>query len=232
MTAIVLDDIRFETEFETLANRLRVSEGSASAKQLEQLLAEAHTIARPKALYRVAYVESKAEDSVCLDGHWFKSRVLRVNLEDVHRVFPFVATCGRELYAWKTSMDDMLQRFYAETINEAALGAAREALKRHLVDTYRLGRTARMNPGSLQDWPITSQRTLFALLGDPEAAIGVHLTESMLMIPQKSVSGIRFATERRFESCQLCPRDVCPNRRAPYEEGLYEAEFSPSPRGH
>lgn len=231
MTAIVLDDIRFEPELETLAGRLRVSEGSSSANQLEKLLAEAQTLARPKALYRVAYVESRAEDGVCLDGHWFKSRVLRVNLEDVHRVFPFIATCGRELHEWKQSMDDMLERFYAETINEAALGAAREAVRRHLVSEYRLGRTARMNPGSLQDWPIYGQRPLFALLGDPEAAIGVHLTGSMLMIPQKSVSGIRFPTERRFESCQLCPRDVCPNRRAPYKEGLYEAEFSQSPTG-
>ncbi len=231
MTAIVLDDIRFEPGFGVLASRLHVNKRSPSAKQLEQLLAAAQSIARPKALYRVAYVKSRAEDGVNLDGHWFRSRVLRVKLEDVHRAFPFVATCGRELYDWKMSMDDGVERLYADTINEVALDAAREALRRHLIREHRVGRTGTINPGSLKDWPIYGQRPLFALLGDPAAAIGVHLTESMWMIPHKSISGIRFATEEQFESCSLCPRDVCSSREAAYEEGLYEAEFALSPRG-
>lgn len=228
MTAVILDDIRFEPEFESIAKRLRVREGSANSEQLRQLLDKAQAIARPKALYRVTYVESRTEDTVGLGDETFKSRVLRVNLEDVHRVFAYVATCGMELYDWKTSISDMLQRYYADTINEVALGTAREALRAHLTERYQLGQTATMNPGSLEDWPIHGQRHLFALLGDPEAAIGVHLTESMLMIPAKSVSGIRFPTEKRFESCQLCAREGCPSRKAPYEEDLYEREFSPA----
>lgn len=36
------------------------------------------------------------------------------------------------------------------------------------------------------------------------------------MVPVKSVSGIFFPTEIKFESCQLCPREVCISRRAPY----------------
>lgn len=228
MTAVILDDIQFEPEFESIARRLRVREESSNAEQLRQLLEKAQAIARPKALYRVTYVESRTEDAIRLDGETFKSRVLRVNLEDVHRVFPYVATCGMELYNWKTSISDMLERYYADTINEVALSAAREALRTHLTERYHLGRTATMNPGSLEDWPIYGQRPLFALLGDPEATIGVHLTDSMLMIPAKSVSGIRFPTEKRFESCQLCARQGCPSRKAPYEEDLYEREFSPA----
>lgn len=228
MTAVILDDIPFVPEFESIAKRLRVREGSANADQLRQLLETAEAIARPKALYRVTYVESRTEDTIRLDGETFRSRVLRVNLEDVHRVFPYVATCGMELYSWKMSMDDMLEHYYADTINEAALAAAREALRAHLTERYQLGRTATMNPGSLEDWPIYSQRPLFALLGDPEAAIGVRLTDSMLMIPAKSVSGIRFPTEKRFESCHLCARQGCPSRKARYEEDLYEREFSPA----
>jgi hypothetical protein len=226
MDAVVLDDISFQPKFEPIARRLRVKEGSANASELRRLLEEAQAVARPRALYRVVYVESRAEESVSLDGRTFKSRVLRVNLEGVHRVFPYVATCGTELHDWKTSMDDMLQSYYADIINEAALSAARQALKTHLIEQYRLGQTATMNPGSLEDWPIREQRPLFALLGDPEEAIGVHLSDSMLMIPSKSVSGIRFPTEERFESCQLCPRDACPSRKAPYDEDLYERKFS------
>jgi hypothetical protein len=225
---VVLEDIPFRAEFERIAKKLRVKEGSANAEELRRLLEEAQAVARPRALYGVAYVSSRTEETVSLDGHTFESRVLRVNLADVHRVFPYVATCGMELHEWKSSIDDMLQSYYADTINETALNAARRALKTHLIEQYALGRTATMSPGSLKDWPIREQRPLFALLGDPEEAIGVRLSDSMLMIPSKSVSGIRFPTEERFESCQLCPREGCPSRKALYDENLYEKKFSRS----
>ena len=99
------------------------------------------------------------------------------------------------------------------------------ALGHHLSTCYDLGRTATMAPGSLADWPIREQRPLFRILGDPLTAVGVELTDSFLMIPNKSVSGIRFPTEERFESCQLCPREGCPGRRAAYDPDLYESKY-------
>jgi hypothetical protein len=73
-----------------------------------------------------------------------------------------------------------------------------------------------MNPGSLQNWPITQQNELFSIFRNVEALIGVRLTQSCLMIPLKSVSGIYFPTQIKFESCQLCPREKCEGRRALY----------------
>jgi hypothetical protein len=77
----------------------------------------------------------------------------------------------------------------------------------------------------LTNWPLSEQGALFALLGDPHEAIGVRLTDSYLMVPTKSVSGIRFPTEQSFESCQLCPRERCPGRKAPYDSGLYDRRY-------
>jgi hypothetical protein len=74
---------------------------------------------------------------------------------------------------------------------------------------------------------LREQRKLFRILGDTEAMIGVRLTQSCLMIPSKSVSGVRFATETSFESCQLCPRDRCPGRRARYDPELYDRRYGP-----
>jgi hypothetical protein len=82
-----------------------------------------------------------------------------------------------------------------------------------------------MNPGSLADWPIGQQVPLFSLLGDTERAVGVRLSSSLLMIPRKSVSGFQFPSEETFASCQLCPRSVCPNRRAPYDNALFEEKY-------
>ena len=76
-----------------------------------------------------------------------------------------------------------------------------------------------MNPGSGNTglWPLAQQKPLFELIGDVEASIGVRLTPSLLMLPNKSVSGILFPTEVHFETCQLCTREDCPRRRAPYQ---------------
>ena len=53
-----------------------------------------------------------------------------------------------------------------------------------------------------------------------------YLNDAFMMIPTKSVSGIRFASERSFTSCQLCPRQDCRGRRSPYDPELYERDYS------
>jgi len=75
-----------------------------------------------------------------------------------------------------------------------------------------------MAPGSLPDWPLEEQKPLFNLLGNVKAAIGVNLTDSLLMLPVKSISGIYFPVEASFYSCQLCPRQKCEGRKARYDK--------------
>ena len=225
METTVLDHIPFELDAAQMMSKLHVQAGSSDAGELQLLVRDALAIARPKALYGLGFITTKTDDSVIIDGVRLTSRVLRVNLELAHRAFLYVATCGMELESWSRSMGDLLHRYWADAIKEMALRAASKTLNAHLLHKYRPGKTAIMSPGSLLDWPITQQRPLFALLGDPEASIGVELTERCLMVPNKSVSGIRFATEESFESCQLCPREVCPGRRAPYDPTLYDGKY-------
>ncbi len=230
-TAYVLDEIAFHPSFDALTKRLRIKEGSRHIPEFTEIFEAARTIARPKAMYKLAFIDEKTDDSVTIDargshgGVVLSSRVLRVNLEAAHRLFAYVATCGSELHEWGDSLDDMLHQYWVDAIKEMALVAAIQALIQHLSSCYALGRTATMAPGSLADWPIREQRPLFKILGDPQAAIGVTLTDSFLMIPNKTVSGVRFPTEERFESCQLCPRDSCPGRRAAYEPDLFERKY-------
>jgi len=225
METVILDNLPFPIDTDALIRRLLKKRGSTHVEDLTRLTGEAQSIARPKALYRVRYVKNRGDDYVVVGGVRLTSRVLRVNLEHAHRVFPYVATCGVELAAWASSQDDLLHRFWAEAISEVALRQARRAAHKHLVERYRPGQVSSMAPGSLADWPLEEQRGLFVLLGDTEDTVGVHLTDSMLMIPIKSASGIWFPAEASFESCQLCPRDRCPGRRAPYDVGLYERKY-------
>ncbi len=225
MTEHIVDAIPFQPDFAELAKRLRLKDGSPYLTDLQRLRDEAERIARPKALYKIAFVEDKGDNYVVVDGVVLKSRVLRVNLENVHRVFPYVATCGVELDHWAHAQEDVLFQYWADVIKEMAVRVASQALHQHMTACYDLGKTAAMSPGSLADWPLPQQRPLFAILGDVEGAVGVTLSDSFLMTPNKSVSGLRFSTDDDFASCQLCPRENCPGRRAPYDETLYDRKY-------
>jgi hypothetical protein len=222
---IVLDSIAFNIDRESLARRLRVSPERDPWPELMALVEHAETIGRPKALYGMACVDGHGDDYLVVDGERLTSRVLRVNVGDAHRAFPYIATCGVELEAWGEGLADMLQSYWSEAIREVALRAATAALMEHLNATFAPGRTSVMNPGSLADWPLREQRPLFRVLGDTEALVGVRLLPSHLMAPSKTVSGIHFATEESFESCMLCPRADCPGRRSPYDAQLYETRY-------
>jgi hypothetical protein len=225
MKTTTIDNIPFELDESQVFKALHVGSDSDYAETVRALIKEAQNIGKPRVVYGEAYVEEKGEDFAIVDGIRFSSRVLRVNLSDAYRVFPYVATCGSELEAWAASVGDMLASFWADGIMQMALGPAREAVMRRIDEEFHPGKTSTMNPGSLSDWPIEEQRPLFTLLGDVEGAIGVRLTESCLMLPKKSVSGMRFPSETNYENCQLCPREVCPGRRAPYDKNLYDAKY-------
>jgi len=195
---------------------------------IQELIETVLPVARPKALYRVAYVEKREGDSVYIDGVYFTSHVLRVNLEAVERIFPYAATCGTELDRIHFSTRDYVKQYYLDSIKELALRSATRHLAQHLQKTYALKQISRMNPGSLGDWPLSQQNALFTLLGDVPARIGITLTKHYIMTPIKSVSGIYFPTQIRFESCQLCPRRLCRRRRAPYDPDVVKTYASPS----
>jgi hypothetical protein len=226
MEPVILDQIPFALDRDLLRRRLRVRPGSAETRELDGLVDQALALGLPRALYGVAYIERRAEAEVMIDSVTFASRVLAVNVSPVHRVFPYLATCGAELGEWADSLGDILHQFWAEEIKLAALASAIEAMRAALERDFRPGDTSAMNPGSLSDWPLYQQRPMFALLRDA-ALVGVKLNDSCLMTPNKSVTGLRFSTESTYENCMLCPRADCPGRRAPYDATLWHRRYEP-----
>ena len=212
-----------------LMARVHVAPDSEDADAFTALVDQAREVARPKVLYAEAFVEGRGDDTIRIEGITFTSRMLRRNLEAVERVFPYVATCGQEMDGIALPAGEVLVQFWWDAIKAELLSAARAHLLAHLTDRFRLGQTARMSPGSgdAEVWPIEQQRLLFALLGGVTPFIGVILTESCLMIPNKTVSGLLFPTEEDFQTCQVCHRDVCPNRRAPFDAAVWHSLREP-----
>ena len=220
METIILDNFPYKPNLEQFTGPFKIKAGTQRAYELDELLAQAKLLARPKAIYKIAQVEIVNDEIVCLDGKPFESRVLCINIGEAHRAFPFVITCGIELHEWKKSFDNFFARYMADYITSIALEMSMDTFFNRLKNKYGLGKTATMNPGSLEDWPLQAQIPLFNVLGDPCKAIGVQLTDSLLMVPRHSVSGILFETETDFVNCRLCPRKTCSNRRAPFDEEL------------
>ncbi len=225
MSEFILDKIPFQIDLSILIEELRLDMDKFDIDPIQRLAIEAQAIARPKAFYKVAPVEARGDDYVVIGGIKLTSRVLRVNLDTEQQVFLYAATCGTELEVWSVSVKDGLQNFLANEIKGMALHSAIQALDENIATCFNTGQISSMSPGSLDDWPLEEQRGLFTLLGDLKDVIGVQLLDNLWMVPSMSVSGIRFPSEAGFESCQLCPREVCSERAAPYDDELYDRKF-------
>lgn len=226
----VVEPVEFRFDTTDLIEQLRIQGDASQIEELTSLVEQAALVARPKAMYRLVFVDDVGDDYVTFDSVRFTSRVLRVNIAETHRAFACLATCGIELEHWAEQLDDPLYGYWSEAIRLHALGAASKALLEDLNRRYQPGQMAHMNPGSLSDWPLGEQRPMFQLLGDTCSAIGVQLQPSLLMWPTKTVSSIAFPNSSSFESCQLCPRQGCPNRRAPFDPGLMDREYGNKPK--
>jgi hypothetical protein len=258
----ILDEVPFDINREEVLGRLHLDAATQYAGEIDAIIDRARQLARPRAVYEVAFVEERDSESVVIGesnreledalGHVsagagptpdrrldsgdfgpqvgrarFASKVLRANLDDVERVFPYVATCGPELDSIPVADDDLFAQFCRDSVKEMALHAAISHLVAHVKDFYALDKLVSMNPGSgdINVWPIEQQKNLFAFFGDVQESIGVVLTESCLMVPNKSVSGLLYPSEHGFQSCQLCHRRKCPNRRVPFDPHLWEERF-------
>ena len=88
MERVVLDPLEYRIDRPSLLARLRLKEGSGHATMVEGLIREAEAVAHPRAIYRMAFIESRGDQHVVAEGLRFESRVLKVNLYNLHRFLP------------------------------------------------------------------------------------------------------------------------------------------------
>ncbi len=220
-----IDTIAFSPDTEQLMRQAHIEADSEDAPVFAALVQRARELARPKVLYGDFDVQLADQCTVQIGSANFESRTLHKKMERVGRAFAFVCTCGTELDAGEPESDDFLGRFWWDIIKTSALSAARAELTRRLRTRHLIEKQAAMSPGSgdADTWPIQQQRALFDLLGDVKQRIGVELTDTFLMLPNKTVSGVCFPTSEDFRTCQVCHREVCPSRQAPFDPALWEA---------
>jgi hypothetical protein len=117
MESVILYPLEYRIDRPSLLARLHLKEGGGQAGMVEGLIREAEAVAHPRAIYRMAFIESRGDRHVVAEGFRFESRILTVNLNNLHRFFFFFFTFVRDLDAWLNSKTDLLVLFFLVAIN-------------------------------------------------------------------------------------------------------------------
>lgn len=212
----VIENIPIKLDSDDLVKGLRIRRNIEYIKDILDSLIEAITpVMNPKALYSISFVDKIEGDQVTIGDTVFTSKVVRMNLKQVGRVFPYIVTAGSELD--DVELSKRQSAMLLDQVKTVVVSKAYQYLRTHLAEKYGIKKLSSVAPGRLDEWPLTQQRELFSLFGDNVDRIGVRLTKTCLMLPVKTVSGLRFPSEAGFESCELCSREKCMGRRAAYD---------------
>jgi hypothetical protein len=174
-------------------------------------LQEGLPLLQPVVLAREFQVQGIRHEELILDSQIrLKGTLLSQHLASASKVVMMVCTVGPQLEAITAEMmaSEPLQALALEGVGTAAV----EMLATLAVNRWEtrsrstgLNATIPLSPGMV-GWPAeTGQRQIFSLLNP--AAIGVHLTESAMMVPRMSISqllglGANLALQGR--TCDYC----------------------------
>lgn len=133
----VLNNIPVRLDLEAVLERMRVRNRSKDIeKSIQELIEIARPIAKPKAVYEVSFIDNKNEDSVDIGGVRFTSHVLRVNLDKLEVVFPYIVTCGSELEEIKIPAHEILKCYFLDQIKEVIVRSALGYLHDYIIENH------------------------------------------------------------------------------------------------
>ncbi|MFA7672773.1 MAG: hypothetical protein WCY62_02835 [Clostridia bacterium] len=207
-----------------IMEKLRIDEGDT--EEFDEIFDKCMSVAVPKYLFDKKEITEFFEDSVNVEGDVIKSRIATGNLKNCGYVYPYLCTCGREVYDYANTIDDTFLRYWADMIMQEMVFVAIKFMHEDVIKEYGIRKSASINPGSTVDWHISGQTALFSMLKGMVSETGIELTPSYLMLPQKSTSGIIYESDEDYVNCQYCKRVKCPSRRKEYSGYLEEKQIN------
>jgi hypothetical protein len=158
-------------------------------------------------------------DGLYVGGTFFTTqKIVASRMKNVEQAACFVCTIGPHMEAWARQLvreGDTVMGHLVDTVATVAVENAADTLHEHLGRKMReqgLRVTNRYSPGYC-GWSVLEQHALFSFF--PVDFCGVTLTESALMKPMKSVSGmigIGRAVKYAGYTCERCMMSDCTYR--------------------
>ncbi|ADL05022.1 vitamin B12 dependent-methionine synthase activation domain-containing protein [Lacrimispora saccharolytica] len=197
------------------------NEGDEAVNALiEECIRELMACATPKSITRVYPLELLSDDWINFTVFKTKSRNLSRNLADCEQVILFAATLG-------SGVDVLLHKYTKLQMSKAVVMQAAAAAmieeycdeeNRKLKEEYedrKLYLRPRFSPG-YGDFPLVCQKDITAVL-ETSKRIGITLTDSLLMIPSKSVTAVMGVSGKPYrceiQGCESCSKTDCAYRR-------------------
>ncbi len=194
----------------------------AAPEPIPQMVSDVLSEAPEYAAIRAGYVlrddieHDKKEKTIRIDGEVFNlGRFISSRMRKALKVAIAVSTAGREFSDWSKRLmaeGDMMKGYIVDVAGSEIVDRAMEKLLDIILSEFQeegMKVTDAYNPGYC-DWPVSEQQKLFSFL--PENFCGVTLSESSLMQPVKSLSGligIGPDVRRTGYMCYNCPDMTC-----------------------
>lgn len=181
----------------------------ATVKETDMIIAEAKGFLRPRFCF---FVQRELPDFAI-------GKIIERQLKDAEAYAFFICTAGVEYEAFQERLKkegDMVRVFIADALGSVIAEKAADQMEQSLqenIDKLGWHHTNRFSPGYC-GWHVSQQQLLFPLFKGETC--GVKLTESSLMLPIKSVSGIigLGPNVRHLDyTCGLCDFKQCYKRK-------------------
>ena len=176
-----------------LATALKVTKADMEfSDMLNEVVEVFNVFIQSSSSYRIIYDFMFGKDCIHIEGHSFACGQKVMNaLVGSEYIAVFAITIGSgvsELYAQYTAKSDYLSAYWCDLLANHAVNQAMNDLKKTIQNCHADNRiTSNWGPGYC-GWPLEDQQALLALL--PSDNRCVKLTDSMLMQPAKSLSGV------------------------------------------
>lgn len=194
----------------------------AVEEEVRLLLERIESVTHPRFCFFLSDGElDEAEDRLSVNDTCFSiGKIITRQLRGSSSYAFFAATAGADFEKFQHALQqegDMVKIYIADAIGSIMAEKAADCMETAL-DEYTRDRgwkhTNRFSPGYC-GWHVSEQKKLFPLFPSAEPC-GIRLTDSSLMLPIKSVSGVIGVGERvrKLEyTCGLCTYDKCYRRK-------------------
>jgi len=182
---------------------------------------DAYQLIRPQYAYVVTDVESVEGSRIFLGDAMFESQTLAQLMQKCEKAAIFTATIGKLLDRKGQQLAEkgrLLEATIVDAVGSEAVEKVIDVVQSRIEEVagaQGLNISPRFSPGYC-DWDLSQQRVLFYAMR--ELSTGIRLTDSCLMIPRKSVSGIIGMSQscdemEKWSPCKYCERYDCVGRR-------------------
>ena len=237
--ASILD---FNSGFERmeLARRFGGMISRRYSKKIEDLQVTAEKVVTYSLHHRAIKIDSIKSGTVYLQGGPnFKSPMLTKVMKNCEDVICFVATIGsglEEEVARLTDENRLSSAYILDSMGSTVTEVMVDRFHKSMEKRYKAkgkGVTLRFSPGYC-DWPITEQKKLFRALDLNR--MDIKLTDTCLMRPRKSVSGIfgilSSSNITPYNPCTECKKRDCLTRRMASQSTIASVSLSEKDEGN